>query len=179
MIEAELKADVRQPEQVAAQLRRWADEDTSIYRDTYYESADHALGSDGRQLRVRTISGATTKHLLTYKEPSVDIESQSKPEYETQIIDRDVIDYTLLGIGMVVDISFEKHCRNYQLNRDGRRFLASLVQVPEIDQSVFIEIETMVPNVNGPAAALESIRKLLTELGIDPATDVNSRTYQD
>lgn len=179
MIEAELKADVHRPDEVSAILRRWADEDTCIYRDSYYELPGDVLGHNRKELRVRTIAGATTRHLLTYKEAPVDEESQSKPEYETQVVDRTVVEHMLHGIGLVPDISFEKHCRNYEFERGGRIFLATLAQVREIDHTVFIEVETMVPETQDVPAALGAIRGVLAELGIDPATDVNSQTYRE
>lgn len=179
MIEAELKADVHNPQHVASILRQWAAEDTVIYRDTYYELPGRELDSSGRELRLRTISGATTRHVLTYKEPPVDTESQSKPEYETEIVDRSVLAHMFSGIGLVEDIAFEKHCRNYRFHRDGRDFLATLVQVPEIDDSTFIELETMVPASDDVPAALDAIKGVFIELGIDPATELNGRYYQD
>lgn len=190
MIEAELKADVRDPQHVAGMLGRWADEDSVIYRDTYYElpaAGPHARGLSparglralGRELRLRTISGASTRHVLTYKEAPVDEESQSKPEYETEVADRTVVEHTLLGIGLLIDIAFEKHCRNYRFDRAGRDFLATLVQVPEIDDSTFIELETLVSDADEVQAALGAIKAVFAELGIDPATELNRSYYQD
>lgn len=179
MIEAELKADVRDPSHVAAQLRVWATETPSIYRDTYYDTPDRRLERDGRELRVRTVTGSTTSHLLTYKEPTVDEASQSKPEYESEIADRGVIDHTLLGLGLTVDIAFEKHCRNYRFQLDGRDFLATLVQVPEIDDSTFLEVESLVPSSADVPAALSAIRDVFVQLGIDPDRNLNGRYYQE
>lgn len=189
MIEAELKCDVHDPDQVAGILREWADEDTVIYRDTYYEvpaGGLHARGLQrarglhalGRELRLRTISGASTRHVLTYKEAPVDQESQSKPEFETEVADRSVVAHIFAGLGLVEDIAFEKHCRNYRFDRAGRDFLATLVQVPEIDNSTFIEIETMVPAADDVPAALDAINAVFVELGIDPVADRNSSYYQ-
>lgn len=170
---------MREPATVAGILRRWADEDSVIYRDTYYELPARGLHALGRELRLRTISGASTRHLLTYKEAPVDEESQSKPEYETEIADRSVVAHMFAGIGLVEDIAFEKHCRNYRFHRDGRDFLATLVQVPEIDDSTFIELETIVPASDDVPAALDAIKAVLVELAIDPATELNGRYYQD
>jgi adenylate cyclase, class 2 len=179
MIEAELKADVRDPSHVAVLLGGWASEEPSIYRDTYYDTPERTLERDGRELRVRTVTASTTKHLLTYKEPAVDEQSQSKPEYESQIADRDVIEHTLLGLGLIVDIAFEKHCRNYRFQSDGRGFLATLVQVPEIDDSTFLELESLVPTSADVPAALSAIRNVFVQLGIDPDRDLNGRYYQE
>jgi adenylate cyclase class 2 len=94
VIEAELKAGVHDSSHVAAQLRLWASEEPSIYRDAYFETPDRTLGRDGRELRVRTVTASTTRHLLTYKDPAVDEASQSKPEYETEISDRAAVQHT-------------------------------------------------------------------------------------
>ncbi|MBO0880454.1 MAG: class IV adenylate cyclase [Mycobacterium sp.] len=179
MIEAELKADVRDPSRVAEQLRVWAAEERSIYRDAYYDTPDRALGRGGRELRLRTVSSATTKHLLTYKEPAVDEESQSKPEYETEVADRNAVERTLLGLGLIVDIAFEKHCRNYRFRRDGRDFLGTLVQIPEIGDSTFLELEILVPTSAAVPAALAAIRNVFVRLDIDPDRDLNGRYYQE
>lgn len=179
MIEAELKADVHDTDHVVSVLRQWADEDTCIYRDTYYETAGRDLDRDGKELRLRTISRADTWHLFTYKEAAVDEASQSKPEYETKIADRDAVDHALRGIGLVVDIAFEKHCRNYRFHRDGRDFLATIVVVPEVNpDATFIELETLVPRPDDVPPALDAIKAVFVELGIDPAADLNGTYYQ-
>jgi adenylate cyclase class 2 len=38
-------------------------------------------------------------------------------------------------------VAFEKHCRNFALEIEGRQVLATLVRVPELDEK-FIEVET-------------------------------------
>jgi adenylate cyclase class 2 len=40
-------------------------------------------------------------------------------------------------------IGFEKRCQNYEFEAQGRRMLASVVRVPEIDGTSF-EVETLV-----------------------------------
>lgn len=180
MIEAELKANVRDPGHVSRLLRQWADEDVCIYRDTYYETADRTLDPAGRELRLRTIDRRdNVRHVFTYKEPAVDRESQSKPEYETHVDDRVVIEHALRGVGFVIDIAFEKHCRNYEFHRNDRDFLATLVVVPEVNpKTTFIELETLVPTADDLPAALRAIRDVFESLGIDPHADLNGTYYQ-
>jgi adenylate cyclase, class 2 len=85
----------------------------------------------------------------------------------------------MLGaLGLVIDIDFEKHCRNYRFEDLGREFLATLVQVPEIGDAAFLEVETLVAEDDLPAA-LDAIRHVLADLGVDPVTDLNRRYYQD
>src|SRR5262249_8291740 len=82
VIEAELKARVRDPGALRERLRQWADEEISIYRDTYYDLPGRPLAAEGRELRVRVVeTGGMRRTLLTYKEPAVDAESGSKPEH--------------------------------------------------------------------------------------------------
>jgi adenylate cyclase class 2 len=51
MIEAEVKARVRDPERVKEGLRARAAEHVSVYRDTYYDWPDGSLTAAGRELR--------------------------------------------------------------------------------------------------------------------------------
>jgi adenylate cyclase, class 2 len=179
VIEAELKADVRDPQSVLEDLRARATEERCIYRDTYYETPGRGLASEGREIRLRTIVGSDTRHVLTFKEAAVDEASDSKPEYETRLDDRDAVEHLLTALGLSVDIAFEKHCRNYRFNEHGLDFLATLVRVPEIGDDTFLEIETLVAAEHDVPLALAAIRSVLTSLGIDPATELNHRYYQD
>lgn len=67
MIEAELKARVHDVESVQAALSARSDGRRSRYQDTYYDVADARLSSEGRELRVRTITAYDERRsLLTY-----------------------------------------------------------------------------------------------------------------
>lgn len=55
IIEAELKARVRNPERVRELLQRRAREEVSTYSDTYFDTAGRELTRDGRELRVRVV----------------------------------------------------------------------------------------------------------------------------
>ena len=88
MIEAELKARVSDPDRLRDRLRRLADEDLSLHRDTYYDRPDRELTIEGRELRVCvTETGGVQRLLVTYKEPPADQASGSKPEHETTVGD--------------------------------------------------------------------------------------------
>ncbi|WP_280671883.1 MULTISPECIES: CYTH domain-containing protein [unclassified Kitasatospora] len=57
-----------------------------VYQDTYYDLPVGALTSADRELRIRTVHGATdTRTVLTYKGARVDEASGSKPEHETRV----------------------------------------------------------------------------------------------
>ncbi|MGP4091278.1 class IV adenylate cyclase [Streptomyces sp. KR55] len=175
MIEAELKARVHAPEAVMRQLEERAAARVEVYRDTYYDRPDGSLENGGEELRVRTVRGADgTRTVLTYKGPAVDEASGSKPEHETRVEDAEAAHAILRGLGHVPFIAFEKRCRNYDFEARGRRMLATLVRVPEIN-GTFLEVETLVDE-DEVTAALDDIRTVLAELGIGP-DDLTRETY--
>jgi adenylate cyclase, class 2 len=165
MIEAELKARVTDPEALRARLGPLAAGETSTYWDTYYDTPGKDLTASGRELRVRVIeAGGTRRTLLTYKEPTADAVSQSKPEHETTVASPEVIDMILRGLGMTRLVTFTKHCVNYRFTGRGRDMLATIVTVPEID-GTFLELETMAGETD-LQTALTDVRAILAELGI-------------
>ncbi|MFH7593483.1 class IV adenylate cyclase [Streptomyces racemochromogenes] len=175
MIEAELKARVRAPEEVLRRLDQRSEGRVEVYQDTYYDTVDGALDARDEELRVRTVHGPDdTRTLLTYKGARVDEESGSKPEHETRVQDAEAVHATLRGLGYVPAIAFEKRCRNYTFQSRGRQMLATLVRVPELD-GTFLELETQVEEKD-VAAALHDIRAVLAELGIGP-DDLTSELY--
>jgi adenylate cyclase, class 2 len=104
--------------------------------------------------------------LLTFKGLPVDEASQSKPEHETQVEAQSRMDSILRGLGLAPLVSFEKHCRNFSLRIEGRNVLATLVRVPELDET-FLEVETMVDSEAEVQAGLRLVGDLLADLGID------------
>lgn len=167
MIEAELKARVHAPEAVMRLLDERATARIEVYQDTYYDRPDGSLEKAGEELRVRTVHGADeTRTVLTYKGAAVDEDSGSKPEHETRAEDPEAMHAILRGLGHVELIAFEKRCRNYDFEARGRKMLATLVRVPEID-GTFLEIETLVDE-DEVAAALADVRAVFAELGIGP-----------
>ncbi|MGW3731428.1 class IV adenylate cyclase [Streptomyces sp. F001] len=175
MIEAELKARVHSPEAVVRQLDKLATARVEVYQDTYYDRPDGCLDKAGEELRVRTVHGADgTRTVLTYKGVAVDEDSGSKPEYETRVDDTEATHAILRGLGHVPFIAFEKQCRNYDFEAHGRKMLATLVRVPEID-GTFLEVETLVDETE-LSEALDDIRAVLTDLGIGPE-DLTRETY--
>ncbi|MFG2678300.1 class IV adenylate cyclase [Streptomyces sp. NPDC048392] len=175
MIEAELKARVHAPEVLMRQLDERATARVEVYRDTYYDRPDGSLDAADQELRVRTVHGAdSTRTVLTFKDAAVDAVSGSKPEHETVVEDADQAHAILRGLGHVPVIAFEKRCRNYDFVARGRRMLATLVRVPEID-GTFLEVESIVEE-REVSAALDDIRAVLAELSIGPE-DLTRDTY--
>ncbi|MGH3401048.1 MAG: class IV adenylate cyclase [Streptosporangiaceae bacterium] len=177
MIEAEMKARVRDPDALHQQLRRLADGQESVYRDTYYDRPDRELTAGGRELRLRTIeTDGRRESLLTYKEAAVDAASGSKPEHETQVTNPAAIDVLLRGLGLEHLVSFEKHTTNYRFTSQGRDMVATVVTVPEL-HGTFMELETM----TGPEstdAALADVRAVLLGLGITDS-DLTTEQYTE
>ncbi|MFE0459703.1 class IV adenylate cyclase [Kitasatospora sp. NPDC058965] len=178
-IEAELKAVVRDPESVLEQLEQaHGPGRPEVYYDTYYDTADGALGTGDRELRIRTVHSADdTRTVLTYKGARVDEASGSKPEAETRADDAAAAHAILRGLGYAPTIELEKRCRNYDFTADGRRFLATLVRVPELDGRTFIELETGAEEAD-LAEALAAVRTVLTGLGIGD-DDLTTELYTD
>ncbi|WP_369217683.1 class IV adenylate cyclase [Streptomyces flavofungini] len=177
MIEAELKARVKEPRRVTALLGKRARSRRELYRDTYYDRPDGSLATAGEELRVRTIDGeSSSRTVLTFKAATVDAESGSKPEHETVVDDADAAHAILRGLGYVETIAFEKQCRNYAFETHGRHMLVTLVRVPEIE-GTFLEAETLVSEGEVPQA-LSGIRAVLTDLGISDE-DLTRETYTD
>jgi adenylate cyclase, class 2 len=178
MIEAELKAHVRDPDGVRQQLIARAAEEVSTYRDTYYDRPDCFLTDGDRELRVRVIEDQEgTRCLLTYKDAAVDPASGSKPEHETSIGDAGIMDGILRALGLEPVVAFTKHCVNYTFEAEGRRVLATLVRVPEL-AGTFLEVETLVSDDGDVQAALGIVRRVLGDLGV-PEADLTAELYTD
>jgi adenylate cyclase, class 2 len=178
MIEAEIKARVRDVAAVRSQLRARAPEEVSRYWDTYYDLPGELFRRSGRELRVRVIdTGGQRRCLLTYKGAAVDEATRSKPGTETGITDPDAMDLILLTLGYGHLVAFEKRCLNYAFAAHGRDMLATLVTVPELD-GTFLEVETMIGDQHDLSAALTSIRSVLGQLGIAEA-DLTTELYTD
>ncbi|MFC1411116.1 class IV adenylate cyclase [Streptacidiphilus sp. N1-12] len=117
-----------------------------VYEDIYFDNSSGDLDRTDRELRVRTVHGRDAiRSLLTYKGARVDDVTRSKPEHETAIDNPEAVRAPLRGLGHTPSIAFSKHCRNYEFGAAGRRMLATLVRVPELD-GTFLELETMVNN---------------------------------
>jgi adenylate cyclase class 2 len=177
LIEAELKARVTDPGALRGQLLRRAYEETSLYRDTYYDLPGQRLTVNDRELRLRVQeTGGVRRAFITYKEPPADSASGSKPEYETAVADPSVVDVILRGLGLDELVSFEKHCANYRFTAKDREMLATVVTVSEI-VGVFLELETLAVE-DDLTGALDDLRAVLIELGITEA-DLTTELYTD
>ncbi len=178
MIEAELKAVVRDPEAVMSRLEdAHGPGQTEVYQDTYYDTPTGVLADGDRELRIRTVHAADdTRTVLTYKGARVDAASGSKPEAQTRVEDAGAAHEIVRGLGHLPVIAFEKRCRNYSFTAEGRAMLVTLVRVPEID-GTFIEVETPATE-DDVEAALAAVRAVLRGLGIEEG-DLTTELYTD
>jgi len=178
-IEAEIKANVRDAQQLRAALAERAAAERSTYHDRYFDHPDGRWTADGHELRVRTVTddAGHSRTLLTFKEPAVDQESGSKPEHETTASDAEVLVTVLTALGAVETIAFEKRCTNYRFTAHDRELLATLITVPELAGETFIELETLT-EPGGVDSALSLVRDVLGELGIEPA-EFTTEQYTD
>lgn len=176
MIEAELKARVRDVKAIRAQLSALATGEQCVYNDTYYQP-NPEFTTAGYELRLRVISSAKgDRALLTFKQPPVDASSGSKPEHETTVADPAVVGLILSSLGSRPYISFEKRCTNYKFIADGREMLATLVTVPELD-GTYLELETLAQPQEAHEA-LASVRQVLGGFGLADS-DLTLETYTD
>jgi len=172
-IEAELKARVSDPKAVHAALAALADGEAAVYRDTYYDLPGEDLDAAGYEVRLRTVeTEAGARHVLTYKEPAVDV-SGSKPEFETEVATPSAVDALLRGLGLGELVALTKECTNYQFEFEGRSVLATMVTVPEL-YGTFIEVETMAEE-DDLQAALDVVLAVLDHLGV--ADELDTSTY--
>ena len=176
MIEAELKARLRGPGEVRARLEACADGAPATYQDVYFDLPAEQRTADGNELRVRTVStSGGSRHLLTYKAPSTH-PSGSKPEYETAVGSAETTMEILAGLGYQRSIELTKHCVNYRFEAGGREILATLVSVPELDDT-FLEIETQA-EPGDVDEALAVVRSVLTAVGV-AAEELTAELYSD
>lgn len=173
-VEAELKALVRDPEAVAEKLRELATEEPETYRDVYFDRQDDSITEADQELRVREIESENgIRALLTFKDEAVDKASDSKPEFETGVVDATKMREIFGHLGYKVIITITKSCRNYRFESHGRSMLATLVTIPEADDT-FIEVETQADH-DDVKAALNDIRVVLTGLGIEESDLTNEK----
>jgi adenylate cyclase class 2 len=178
VIEAEIKARVRDVDRARRLLRQRAPGQVSHYRDTYYDLPGHPLTQDGRELRVRVVeTDGQWRCLLTYKGPVVDAQTGSKPETETEVSDAGAANAILLALGFTHLVAFDKHCVNYAFTASGRQIQATLVTVPELE-GTFIEVETISADAGDLGPALQVVRAVLDELEVPPG-DLTSELYTD
>lgn len=153
--------------------------DVVSYQDTYFDDTDNSLTATVREFRLRTVrnDNGSARHILTLKDAAVDQETGSKPEYETDVNQRDTMEQIIRQLGYQPTISFTKHCENHRFTAAGREMLATVVTVPEID-GTFLELETLVNTEDDLGNALADLRTVLAELGVS-SDQLTTELYTD
>ncbi|QIS19280.1 class IV adenylate cyclase [Nocardia terpenica] len=179
MIEAEYKARLTDTDAVREKLTARAVAEVVSYHDVYFDDPSESLTATGREFRLRTIHGddGSTRHLITFKDPAVESESGSKPEYETNVDQRDMMEQIITRLGYQRLISFTKKCENHRFTAVGHDILATIVTVPEID-GTFLELETHVDTTDDLDNALADLRTVLATLGVSP-DQLTTELYTD
>jgi adenylate cyclase class 2 len=178
VIEAEYKARLSDADTVRAGLRLLAEPECVSYQDAYYDNGNGDLDESGCELRLRTIEGAhgQRRHLITFKDAAVDDATGSKPEHETVVEDRGVMEEIVSRLGYRPIVSFTKRCQNFRFMAAGREMLATLVEVPEID-GTFLELETQVEEAD-MTEAFDDLRSVLADLNVSPSA-LTTELYTD
>jgi adenylate cyclase class 2 len=164
-IEVEFKARLQDAEAVVRQLRSKSHGRPSVYNDTYYDWPDRRLEQAGRkELRIRVIEGDDgIQAIWTFKGAMLD--AASTPEFETTVTEPEMARAILAQLGLEPVIAYTKHCLNFIFDTDHYQVKASVVRVPELEDT-FLEIETLVDDETGVDPAQAVIRNVLAELDI-------------
>ena len=148
MYEVELKAKLNNYEFTKAELLKQKPISTYPvdYYDRYYD-LNNALNSTEKELRLRTkttIDTAEPRHVLTFKESPFDVESKSKPEFETEVLDSEATETILNQLGYTKTLSYTKHCEIFKFIYEGLQVEVALVRLDKL-KDAFLEIETLTP----------------------------------
>jgi adenylate cyclase class 2 len=136
-------------------------------RDTYYDAPDRDFAATDEALRVRHERGEESRTLLTYKGPLVDDESKTRVEHETAVADADELASILDGLGCAAAATVEKDRECYALEG----YTVALDSVAGLGEFVEVEREVAAEAVERTRAGA---RALLTDLGLDPSTQVRT-----
>lgn len=176
MYEAEIKLVVANPVHVRSLLDSQANGEDEEYADQYFTHEILVPTESARELRVREIRRQGSKEaFLTFKNEVVDAATQSKREYETQVVEADGITRLLEAMGFALDIQFVKNCINWRLKRGPYEILATLVSVPELSGH-YLELEALVKEKSSVEHAIMTLRHLARELELDQG-DETTETY--
>lgn len=149
-----------------------------IYHDTYFDTRNHNLTAQEKELRLRKITGENQNCLvLTYKDPPFDSVTRSKAERQIKVDSYHETLAFIKGLGMVEDIAFEKQCNTCSINYSSYQVEISLVYVSEINER-FIELEILISDAEAIREAMDALYELALLLKIDPQ-QVTNEYYTD
>ena len=101
--------------------------------------------------------------------------SKSKVEVEISVDPGERTRLLLHQIGFVSTLKYEKHCRIYRGEIEGRKIEAAVVEVPELP-STYLELEIQAQNEPDALVALTALRNLRDLIGLRD-TDETSEYY--
>jgi len=172
MFEVELKArlntgQIEEIEKVLKSTYKCSSE-ICVYQDTYFDTVSRDLDENERELRLRkTVTGQSKTVLLTYKEPPFDSISKSKPEHEILVNSHEQAAIILGHLGYVADISFQKHCTNFQVGYRSMGILVTLVRMKELNED-FIEVEVQTAEAEMITEIIDCLHEFLVLLNVMP-----------
>jgi adenylate cyclase, class 2 len=147
------------------------DEGWAVQVDTYYDRPGGSLASADEALRLRAESGSDRPvHLLTYKGPRVDSGAKTRRETETRVSDPDAARTILRSLGFEPVAVVRKRrvryrCRGYAVALDTVQGLGT-----------FVEVEGHAESTSRAEEVTDGVRRLLTDLGLDPDRQIR-RSY--
>ncbi|MFI8380314.1 class IV adenylate cyclase [Leeuwenhoekiella sp. NPDC079379] len=169
MYEVELKAKLKNYEFTKTQLIK--QNPVSTYRAEYYDryyDLNNALNSTEQELRLRTktvIETTESKHFLTFKDTPFDLESKSKQEYETQVLNPENTNAIVKHLGYSKTLSYTKHCEIFNFIYEGFQLEVALVMFDNLKEA-FLEIEILTPYQNKTDAVFKVLHNFLEGVNI-------------
>ena len=137
--------------------------------DVYYDAPHRTFADTDEALRVRRErddAGETTR--FTYKGPLLEAASKTRIEHETTVDDREALAGILDGLGFTPAATVEKRRERFAC----RDYTVSLDTVTDLGE--FVEVEREVGAEDDIESAREGARRVLTDLGCDPDTQIRT-----
>ncbi|MDV3104492.1 class IV adenylate cyclase [Thermococcus waiotapuensis] len=162
MIEVELKgyADEEIFERVREKYRLVRRE---YHKDTYFQHPcrDFSKTDEALRIRVKRFNGHF-EVFMTYKGPKLDKKSKTREEIEVELTDPDKYVEILKNLGFVEVLTVTKVREKYYVEKG---ISIALDEVENLGK--FIEIETLVEDEGEIKEAVEHLRAILEELGVE------------
>lgn len=163
--EIEIKLPVKNLDNIKEQLRSKGFQEEAVIReyDMYYNSLYHDVKKLGEALRIRKSTNLSTGNLqaqINFKGKKIDRISMSRQEYETLVENPESMEQILIALGFHPAAAVQK-TRCY-MKYDN--MTACLDQVDNLGD--FLELEMIASEESMRVRCLQSMERLLTELGL-------------
>lgn len=175
MIEVEIKAKISDGAELEKTLRAlgFAQKETSMEQDIYYNGNDRDFRKTDEALRIRTcrkIKSAEEENTLTYKGPKLGKESQTRRELELPFGDADTMGQILSALGYSPILEVKKLRKTYGMGE----ITACVDCVDSLGD--YLELEKLVENQSDYPKAVEQLYQWLSTLGI-PESSLTQCSY--